>query len=368
MKPILLVGAVPPPYHGQAVITKMVFDAEFDGFCIERLNLQFSENMDAVGGLKWKKLIVLCQGIIGLLSYWFRHIGKNPALYYCAGSAHWVPLVKDVILLGIVGRLYRKRIVHYHSGGLPEWFEHNKIAALLGHIAYGGVTKALALTHAVRVPCFSKTKLCIVPNGLDVNGDIEVNKSDFEGITFLYVGSLRESKGIGIIIEAAKELKKRDLKQDWRIRLVGDWASKEEQTKWSDKVSTFKLDSHISFPGRLTGDSKWNTFANADAFLFPSFYESENQPLVILEAMAMRLPIIASAWRGIPEIIIDNESGIIIQPRNSKALAGAMSRVMMQPELLTKFAESARGIYEKQYTRTKFIKRMKEIFNICAVK
>jgi len=187
---LLLVGSIPPPYHGQAVVTEMVFKAEYRNANITTLNLPFSEDLEAVGGVKLKKLHVLLKGIVGMVKFWWSSRNQNRVLYYCAGSAYWVPLIKDAILLGVVGRLFRHRVVHYHSGGLPEWFSTNTFAGLVGKFTYTGVSKALALTKAVKVPCYNSTKLCVVPNGLDI--EPASRKRFEEGLRFLYLGSIRE--------------------------------------------------------------------------------------------------------------------------------------------------------------------------------
>jgi len=364
MESLLLVGAVPPPYHGQAVVTEMVFRADYGDADVECLNLPFSEDMDSVGGVKLKKLLVLWRGIIGMLSYWWRHRGEETILYYCAGSANWVPLVKDVVLLGVMGRFFSQQVVHYHSGGLPAWFAQSKLAAVLGKVAYGRVTKAVALTKAVEVPCYTGTELCIVPNGLDVNAEVKGASMALEGLTFLYVGSLRETKGIGVIIEAARALASSHAGQDWQVNLVGDWASVEEREKWTGFVESEGLSERINFLGRLTGDAKWAAFAQADVFLFPSFYESENQPLVVIEAMAMGLPIIASRWRGIPELLEEGLNGVLVAPEDAFELVSEMQGFLSAPEKCAEMSRQATASYLATYTERAFVERLQAVLGL----
>ncbi len=358
MKQLLLVGSVPPPYHGQAVVTEMVFEGEYPESEVTCLNLPFSEDLESVGGLKLKKFQVLWQGVVGMLSFWWQNRAKDPILYYCAGSANWVPLFKDVILLGIIGRLFSRQVVHYHSGGLPQWFASNRVASLFGKVAYSGVTRALALTKAVKVPCYSKTELVIVPNGLAVEQGMQ--KKSSEGLRFLYLGSLRATKGVGVILEAVQALKAQGLTEEWQVDFVGEWAIESEKEYWNAYIAEHDLSPYVRFLGRQVGESKWQAYADADTFLFPSYYESENQPLVIIEAMGMGLPVITTDWRGIPELVEDGNSGDLIPPEDPEALAEKMALYIGGQTSRSVLATNAQKRYEKSFTKEAFMQRMKD--------
>lgn len=351
---LLLVGSVPPPYHGQAVVTEMVFGIEADNIEKECLNLRFSEDLESVGGLQLSKVKTLIYGWYCILGYRLLNLRSKPVLYYCAGSANWTPLVRDVILLGTVGKLFSKRVIHYHSGGLPEWFAENRLACFLGRWAYGGAWKSLALAEAVEVPCFGDTQKVIVPNGLDVVFSDNERDEDTE---LLYVGALRETKGVGVILEALAYLKEKKT-TGWCMNFVGEWAIPDEKKRWLQFITDQSLGEYVKFSGRLTGNDKWAAYAKASLFLFPSHYESENQPLVVIEAMGMGLPVVATSWRGIPELLEAGKTGYLIDVKDNIALADQVEELLKAPGIMKNMSTLAAERYNEHYTEEAFKQRM----------
>ncbi len=83
-------------------------------------------------------------------------------------------------------------------------------------------------------------------------------------------------------------------------------------------------------------------YAAADAFCLPSY--AEGVPIVLMEAMASGLPVVATRIAGIPELVTDAESGLLVDPGDQRALAGALSRLARSPDLATALgARGARG-------------------------
>lgn len=97
---------------------------------------------------------------------------------------------------------------------------------------------------------------------------------------------------------------------------------------------------------RLLGYAPWESmpgeYHRADLFLFPS--PAETQGLVVLEAMAAGLPVVAVRAGALPELVRDGESGITVPPGETKALAGAVLRLARDPELRRLLGEGARKV------------------------
>ncbi len=357
---LILTGQCPPPYHGQNVVTGFVFGIEDWGCEVERHEIKFSQDLQTVGRFSLSKLTSLLRASWLFCRLGFANRGRDTVLYYCAGSANWVPLLRDAVLLGIFGRLFARRVAHFHSGGLPEWFERSTMEALCGRLAYGGLEKAIGLTQAVRVPVFGDTAPVIVANGLDVPVFKREEAKKSEIFEFLFLGNLYESKGLGVILQAIKRMRTEAL-TPFRVRFVGEWSDEATRRKWLGFVEEYDLSKWVRFSGRLTGDEKWRAYQEASCFVFPSFYESENQPLVVIEAMGMGLPIISTEWRGIPEMISDGKEGCLVAPQNDEALALAMTGLLQDPVKCEKFSAAARARYESSFSLHAFENRMKEV-------
>ncbi len=80
-----------------------------------------------------------------------------------------------------------------------------------------------------------------------------------------------------------------------------------------------------------------------DVLLLPTYWESEGYPGVILEAMQCGRPVIATRWAGIPEVVEDEKSGLLVEPRSSASLRDAIVRLMHNPELYNRLCGGARA-------------------------
>ncbi len=88
--------------------------------------------------------------------------------------------------------------------------------------------------------------------------------------------------------------------------------------------------------------------AEHDALVFPTWYEGEGMPGAVIEAMQAGLPVIASDWRSLPELVVDGRNGLLVPPRDVGALADAMRKLEGDPELFAMLA------YEAQRTGERF--------------
>ena len=75
------------------------------------------------------------------------------------------------------------------------------------------------------------------------------------------------------------------------------------------------------------------TLAEHDALVFPSWYEGEGMPGAVVEAMQLGLPVLGTRWRALPELVLDGQNGLIVEPRSAEELAGAMLRLAEDRDL-----------------------------------
>lgn len=356
---LLLVGASPPPFHGQALITGTIFEEDWSPWRTRVIEARFSNEIDDVGGLQFRKLVVLFQVAAQMLKA--RFFGGARVLYITAGSANWVPLIRDAFLIGVVGFLFEKKIVHYHSGGLPEWFEKVPFAGLLGCLAYGRADISIALSKDVSVPSYGAGKTVVVPNGLSAPEPDSVVAEENKRWTMIFIGSLRESKGVGVILSALSELSASE-REGVLVRFLGGWSSEDYRSEVMERIEKEGLKECVLFEGVVTGERKWQLLKGGDVFVFPSHYESENQPLVVIEAMAMGLPIIASRWRGIPELLQGGEFGRLIEPKDASALTAAIRESLFGELDSEKMRDNARESYLEQFNQEAFLQRVSQVF------
>ena len=89
---------------------------------------------------------------------------------------------------------------------------------------------------------------------------------------------------------------------------------------------------------------------SAHVVVLPSYMAGEMFPLCLIEGMALGLPAIGTRWSGIPEIIVDGESGIVVEPRDEVELARAIERYLTEPALYQRASRNAFARVQSHYT------------------
>jgi glycosyltransferase involved in cell wall biosynthesis len=155
------------------------------------------------------------------------------------------------------------------------------------------------------------------------------------GFAILYVGRLVPFKGQGLLLQALAELRKTSTEPT--LTLIGDGPSREELER---KASRLGLDGAVKFAGAVGQDEIRSYFAAADAFCLPSF--AEGVPVVLMEAMAMELPVVTTRVMGISELVEDGVDGILIRPGRLDALTSSLAGLAADPRLREELGRRAR--------------------------
>ncbi len=355
---ILLVGQTPPPYHGQAVVTQMLFEHDWDQLTVERLRMSYSDSLDDVGRAGLHKIIHLVQLV---WKTWLIVFHKRPQiLYYLPASANKNPVIRDIIYLSAVRWLFPQTVFHYHAGGLPSYLDS---CGLLGRLAkwcyrHSDVSIELCPTDDSPGEKFHAKSKVIIPNGLEV-ARVHRDRSS-EKFRALFIGGLHPGKGILELIETAKLVKGKG--EDIEFRVVGPWSDFEFKKHVEGLIDSYGLQDYVFFVGSRDGDDKWLEYANADCFFFPSHYEAENFPLVLIEAMGCGLPVISTNWRGIPILVGDCTGAELYDVKSPDQYAQALITVAHDRAKLGQMGASSEEYYQQKYTRDKFIARMAKVF------
>lgn len=152
----------------------------------------------------------------------------------------------------------------------------------------------------------------------------------------LSVGRLIALKGHAILIHAVAELRRGD--REIEVTLVGDGPDRAALEALAQRREVSDL---VHFVGSVGQDSIRDYFANADAFCLPSF--AEGMPLALMEAMAMELPVITTGIMGIPELVEDGVSGLLMPPARVDALAALLRSLAGDPALSRRLGRAGRA-------------------------
>lgn len=168
-----------------------------------------------------------------------------------------------------------------------------------------------------------QSKIWVVPNGVPVRGPLDARLPPIKPWTLGAVALFRPRKGMEVLLEAMALL--RDRGDVVRLRAVGPFETVEYQQKIQRLVARLGLTDAIDWIG-FTSDVPAE-LAQMDLFVLPSLF-GEGLPMVILEAMACGVPIVATRVEGVPEAVRDGQEGSLAEPNDAYDLARAIARVI----------------------------------------
>jgi glycosyltransferase involved in cell wall biosynthesis len=172
-------------------------------------------------------------------------------------------------------------------------------------------------------------KICVIPCGINIERFSKIPREKVKSrIRFSYVGHLGRHKGIHVLVDALALLKKKDRIQ---INIIGDGELRDYLKR---KVKAIGWDNSVRFWGKVDNQQIENVYRETDVLLVPSIWP-EAFGIIIIEAMASGIPVIASRIGGIPEIIEDGKTGYLIEAGNAKELANKMSEFIAEPSKIS---------------------------------
>jgi len=161
-----------------------------------------------------------------------------------------------------------------------------------------------------------------------------------DSFRILYVGNLIPRKGVRYLIDALKRLPP-DIPA--KLLILGEGT---DRPKLEAQVRELGLNGRVTMPGRVPDPDLHRAFREADVFVLPSIVDkrgdTEGLGVVLLEAMSYRVPVIGSAIGGITDIISDGETGLLVPPEDSAAIAAAIERIAGDPALAERLAVAGR--------------------------
>lgn len=156
------------------------------------------------------------------------------------------------------------------------------------------------------------------------------------GQHLLFVGRLAGGKGVTVLFEAFEQLLPRF--PDLHLTLIGDGPARLElETEAKQRC----LGDVVTFTGYRSQAEVAEALKEVDMLVLPSF--AEGVPVVLMEAMASGLPVVSSRVGGIPELVEDGVSGLLVPPGDTAALADAIGKLLVNPALCARMGEEGRA-------------------------
>ena len=222
----------------------------------------------------------------------------------------------------------------------PEEFEKAELIGLAEKIRRCAFVVAISAYARSQLCRFSDSaqwpKIHIVHCGIDRTFSEAHEAPNSTARRFVCIGRLYQKKAQTLLVEAARRLREENL--EFEIVLAGDGELRHEI---ESLITKHGLGPYVRITGWLSGDQVKQEILAARAMVLPSY--SEGLPVVIMEAMALRRPIISTYVAAIPELVVPGEHGWLVQPGDIDALVDAMRQCLKaSPSELIRLGTSAR--------------------------
>jgi glycosyltransferase involved in cell wall biosynthesis len=264
--------------------------------------------------------------------------------------AHWI--IPQGLVAAAVGRLLNIPVVITAHGG--------DAFALRGRVV--GALKRYALRHSQAWTANTRTTAAaaaasanlpgatIIPMGVDVDyfcggqhGRAQACRDENHRRIVLFVGRLVEKKGVADLLEAFSRLPS-PRREQTILWIIGDGTERERLERLAQ---TLDIDSSVKFWGHVQNQALPAYYAAADIFIAPSIVDAsgdtEGQGVVIIEAMASGVAVVACRAGGIPDVIAHEKTGLLVQSQHPQGLSAAIDRLLGDAQLRARLGRAGQA-------------------------
>ncbi len=234
----------------------------------------------------------------------------------------------------IVGRLAARQaevpfVYHVHS---PSGRDSTRRLSNWANLAVEAVClrradRLIAVSPSLRTYMLERgianERVACVPNGVPGASNAEMRRTPCGPWTLGTIALFRPRKGTEVLIESMAVLRSRGL--DVRLRAVGGFETPEYEKAIHDLANRLGVEDAIDWIGFTRGVNR--ELAKMDLLVLPSLF-GEGLPMVVLEAMAAGVPVVASRVEGVPEAVRHRETGLLVEPRSVSQLAEAIEKIV----------------------------------------
>ncbi len=260
---------------------------------------------------------------------------------------------------------YKRRkhiIIHQHGGDLKNWIRNGGEKRLMMVRRILGMADRIIVISDIHMKIICelfddgsdiREKIILLPNSVKIPSGIG-DLSQKEKNSLLFLGRICKDKGIVELTEAIRQVKK--TYPDVKLKVGGIY---EEDLK---EIVESEPD-NIEYVGWVEGDEKDKLLSSSEIYVLPSYYEG--QPVSVLEAMAAKCLVIASDVGGIPMMIKDHETGLLVTPGDTASLSQAIDMALSEEfsEDRVRICEAARQKTEQEYDIKTCIDKILRLYN-----
>ena len=176
-----------------------------------------------------------------------------------------------------------------------------------------------------------------------------------QDVKILTVARLEYVKGVDILLEACRYLM--DHNFNFGLSIIGDGS---QRTVLEKQMMRLRLDSHVKFFGALPHEIVIEHYSRADIFVLSS--RREGIPVSVMEAMATGLPVVAPDVTGLPELIDNGQTGLLVHPADPVAFADAIIELASNPKIYQHFSRMSRAKIEEEFNIKRSVEQLVQLW------
>lgn len=359
---VLFILHLPPPVHGAAMVGKYIHDSRLinSEFDCHYINLTTARSLQDIGKGGVRKLWKFLKLLVRIV----RRVRKlRPKLVYVTPNACGGAFYKDFVVVSLLKMMGSRVVVHYHNKGVKtrqdRWLDDKLYrrffrglkVILLAEALYDDVKKYVR-----------REDVMICPNGIPETLNHEPSAERHNDVPrLLFLSNLLVAKGVLVLLDALKILKNKGY--SFVCDFVGGETAEIDAARFRAEVEARGLNRIAVYQGKKYGEEKAASFEGSDVFVFPSLNEA--LPLVNMEAMEFRLPVVATNVGGVSEEITDGENGFVCRPNHPEELAACVEKLLESKALREKMGGEGYRRFKEKFTLEVFEKRLSSYVKDC---
>jgi len=403
---LLVFAHVPPPHHGQSYMVELMLSGfggnrrkhrrangvSPHGIECYHVDARLSKNLEDIGDFRPNKFLLLL--FYCLQAIWCRFRYGVSTFYYIPAPGKRSALYRDWMVMFICRPFFKRVILHWHAAGLAKWLEtvvriqsrsitydrlkNVDLSVVLSKYNRADAEKLLpqqikVVSNGIPDPCpqfdrdvLPRRKARIEARAKLMAGepltDQELKQAggDPQLVRVLYVAHCTHEKGlfdaVSGVLRASNKLAEQRSPLSVQLLVAGTFVRSEEKAEFDRMVAQAGAAQIIRYLGFVSGEQKLQALRDADLFCFPTYYENENQPVNLIEAMAFGLPILTTRWRSLPELFPANYPGLV-SIRSPEQVADALLGLMTRQN-----SEAFRQIFLHDFTLESYLTGLANAF------
>ncbi|MGH7886117.1 MAG: glycosyltransferase family 4 protein [Thermodesulfobacteriota bacterium] len=287
---------------------------------------------------------------IKLVSTYFKN-GCNSILIL---NTH--PIINATFVFLFLKYFFNAKIFFYFHNIPTNLKAFNKLFYyIIEKISYKIITVSSFVKNKLIDVGIDKNKIVAVYNGINLNKFVKIDTKRINSKFVIgYVGQFYKEKGIFDFVDAANLL----LSKDEKFMFLMFGKKNADYNSLMDYISQSNISKHFQFEGWI--DEIETIYSSLDILVFPSIIE-EGFGLVNIEAMACKIPVIAANSGAIKEIVVDGETGYLVEKNNPQQIADCILKIVADKDLSQQMGKSARSRVEEHFDIEKNSRKIEEI-------